>query len=800
MLALKDRLFYKQAKYALILILLYSLLFSFFQMSMDWKAEKKNIEHQTWSTLHIIQNAATVAAYTLDRNLADQVVSGLMRTQNFYHAQISDDLGNLLARRDRAVEPLFHQWIIESILDGLTRKYDMTLLQEGRIVGELWVALDATVVLSNFIHRNLFLVTTVFISAFLLGLAMLLLFFLQTSQPLFLLIEQLASLEKSANEPNQLEFQSTSRSDEFGVLSRTFTALWHKRKVVENELAKSEAYFKAVLHQSSECMLLTDLNGRIHDCNEEACRLLNYDKASLLKLSLPQVDSLQPLERLKEWSQGEVKIFETQYVRRNGHVFPVEVRGNIVKLGKERFFLASVRDITQRKKDQEQMNFLAYYDALTSLPNRRFLNNHLDNVVELACEKGFIGALLFIDLDRFKAINDSMGHLVGDSLLVEVAKRILEPLSKTAVAARIGGDEFVVLLPELATTLAEAQEKVTELADVLLRSLERVFIIDGADLFISASIGISLFPLPDTNKMNILQRADTAMYQAKENGRNGYFFYHIEMQQQVNERVQIEHALRTGLENNEFYMVYQPQVNDLNETIGFEALLRWNSHELGVVSPDRFIPITEETGLINPLGLWVMKEAFTQLKAWQDMGIPACFQGVAINISPYQFSQEGFVQQVLEAVSTIGVDPRLIDLEITEGLLVKDIPLVTSKMQMLKDIGIRFSIDDFGTAYSSLRYLQHFPLDQLKIDQSFIRDLTDESSSQVIVNTIVSMANHMQLSVLAEGVETRREKNILLTLGCTRFQGYHFARPLDKEAATEYLYKNTPMLVQSPNH
>ncbi|MCZ2721994.1 EAL domain-containing protein [Marinomonas sp. 15G1-11] len=739
-----------------------------------------------------------MAAYTLDSHLADQVVSGLMRTKNFHHAQISDDLGNLLARNNRAVEPLFHQWIIDSMLDGLTRKYVMPLLQEGRTVGELWVAIDAAEVLSNFINRNLFLVTTVFISAFLLGVAMLVLFFLQTSQPLFLLIEQLADLEKNANEPNQLEFQSASRSDEFGVLSRTFTALWHKRKRVENQLAKSEAYFKAVLHQSSECMLLSDLKGRIHDCNDEACRLLNYDKSSLLKLSLQQIDSQHPLQRLNEWSQavqGEAKIFETQYLQSNGNAFPVEVRGNIITLGKERFFLASVRDITQRKKDQEQMNFLAYYDALTCLPNRRFLNKHLDNMVELAREKGCIGALLFIDLDRFKAINDSMGHLVGDNLLVEVAKRILEPLSQTSIAARIGGDEFVVLLPEIADTLTEAQERVSTLAEMLLRSLERVFMIDGADLFISASIGISLFPLSDKNEINILQRADTAMYQAKENGRNGYFFYHIDMQQQVNERVQIEHALRTGLDNNEFYMVYQPQVNDLNQTIGFEALLRWDSHELGLVSPDRFIPITEETGLIEPLGLWVMKESFAQLKVWQDMGIPSYFQGVAINISPYQFAKEGFVQQVLEAVESIGVDPHLIDLEITEGMLVKNIPLVTSKMQALIDIGIRFSIDDFGTAYSSLRYLQYFPLDQLKIDQSFIRDLTDDPASQVIVNTILSMAGHMQLSVLAEGVETDREKNILQTLGCKRFQGYYFARPLDKDMATRFLFENTSLVV-----
>lgn len=791
MLALRKRLSYKQAKWALVILLLLSLSMSAFQILIDWKEEQVIIENQIMSTLRIVESSASEAAYYLDDDLAKTVLTGLMRSNSFHKARLEDDLGYELASMYRSLAPLPLRWLSSNIFSGLPARFSLPLKRDDQlVVGTLVVSIDNAAATNGFIRRSIRLVTTSFISASLLSLAMFMLFYFQISRPLYRVIEQLNWLEKEEDEPAELKFKQTSREDELGILARTITALWHKRKKVESELAKSEEYFKAVLHQSSECMLLTNLKGQILDCNGETCRLLDYDAPTLLTLNIQDIDPEQEPSTLKGWtrnSQGDPKIYETQYHKSNGECFPVEVCGNIITLDNEAFFLASFRDITQRKKDQEQVNFLAYYDALTNLPNRRFLNQNLQQVITTARDNGQIGGLLFIDLDRFKNINDSMGHHMGDALLVEAAKRIVSCLSEADTAVRIGGDEFVLLIPMLDIELNEAQKKVTSLAETLLAQMSQVFRLEQNDLFISASIGISLFPLGDVDDMQVLRQADTAMYEAKEKGRNGFRFYRQEMQVQVAERAALEKALHSAVRNDEFYLVYQPQVNKNGRLIGFEVLLRWFSEELGLVPPSRFIPIAEEIGIIDEVGYWVLDNACQQLKTWQDLGLPAFFEGIAINISPYQFAKDSFVGTVKEVIENTQIEPRLLDLEITEGMLVENIASVAEKMWHLKEHQVRFSIDDFGTGYSSLRYLQHFPINQLKIDQSFVRDLSNDPNSHVIINTIVSMADHMNLSVLAEGVENPIEKNILEKIGCARYQGYYFSKPVTGDIATQYL-------------
>lgn len=803
MLALRKRLSYKQAKWALILILLLSLSMSSLQIFVDWQDEKATIKSQVMSTLYIAESAATEAAYLLDEGLAKKVLAGLMRSGSFYKTRLEDDLGNELASTYRPLQPMFLRGLSEQVFSELPQDFRLKLMRNAHLpVGTVIVSIDSGAVTNAFLRRNIRLISTSLLSAFLLGAAMFILFYLQISRPLSRLIDQLSWLEKDGNDPVQLQFKQTAREDELGVLARTITALWHKRRKVETELAKSEAYFKAVLHQSSECMLLANLKGQILDCNDEACRLLAYDKSTLLTLKIQQIDFDHTPERLKEWaerSQGEAKVYETNYRRSNGIDFPVEVCGNIIILDHEAHFLASFRDITQRKLDQEQVQFLVYYDALTNLPNRRFLNQNIENVIATAQNNNHVGGLLFIDLDRFKNINDSMGHHVGDALLVETSKRLMACLSEADIAVRMGGDEFVLLIPVLGSTFEEAQSKVTLLAETLLSQLSKVFCLEQTDLFISASIGICLFPFEGANDAQILRQADTAMYEAKESGRNAYRFYRQEMQQQVAERAKLEKALHSAIGNNEFYLVYQPQVNQDGQLIGFEALIRWFNEELGLVPPNRFIPVAEEVGLIYGVGNWVLDNVCQQLKIWQDMGLPTAFKGVAINISPYQFAKECFFETVCDVIDRSEVDAGLLDLEITEGMLVDNMASVAEKMWQLKEHNIRFSIDDFGTGYSSLRYLQHFPITQLKIDQSFVRDLTSDPQSHVIINTIVSMATHMNLSVLAEGVEYQEEKDILANMGCEKYQGYFFSKPVNADMATQYLSGDISFPLQPQN-
>lgn len=795
MLALRKSLSYRQAKWALLLLSLLSLTISAFQVFADWKEEKANIQSNVMSTLYIIENSVTEAAYILDEDFAKKMLLGLMRSNDFHKATLEDDAGKELASTYRPLVPLSFRWLSEKIFRGLPLKFSLPLVHSERLssVGMLTVEIDSGVVKNSFIQRNVRLILTSLMSALLLGVTMFMLFYFQISRPLSRLIERLRLLDKDGDDPIQLKFKQTAREDELGVLARTITALWHKRRKVETELAKSEAYFKAVLQQSSESMLLTDLKGKILDSNDQTCRLLGYDTATLLTLNIQDIDPEQTPSLLKQWSEASVqkaKIYEADYFKKNRECFPVEVCGNIITLDTDDYFLASFRDITQRRKDEEQVKFLAYYDALTSLPNRRFLNQNLDKVIVQARSNGHIGGLIYLDLDRFKSINDSMGHHVGDALLEEVAQRIVTSLSESEIAVRIGGDEFVLLLPMLGRNFEEAQYKAAELADTLLFKLSQMFRLDETDVFISASIGISLFPLDNEDDTQILRQADTAMYDAKMKGRNQYCFYRQEMQQEVKEKLALEKALQGAINKDEFYLVYQPQVNTEGQLVGFETLLRWFNDELGQVPPNLFIPIAEDVGAIDEIGYWVLDNACRQLKIWQEKGLPSSFESVAVNISPYQFAKDDFVDTIKKVVDKHQIDPGLLDLEITEGMLVENIASVAEKMWQLKELNIRFSIDDFGTGYSSLRYIQHFPLTQLKIDQSFVRDLTGGSNNRSIINTIVSMASHMQLSVLAEGVESLEEKVLLDKTGCVRYQGYYFSKPVEENMASEYLHED----------
>mgnify|MGYP000023505557 CR=1 FL=1 len=790
MLALRKRLSYRQAKWALGLMLLLSISMSSFQIFSDWRDEKENIHQSITAAFNTIKSPITQAAYTLNSNLAEQILTGLIQSKIFREVKLVDDLGNQLAYLERSVKPLTLNWLSGYCFAVLDQKIERSLIYNDTLrVGTVTAFIDVGAVTESFVSRSLRLVGTTLVMTLLFGVAMMSLIYFQTSRPLTRFIEKLALLNNKKPSQKPLHFEETSRDDELGVLARTFSALWHQQKHVESKLEKSEAYFKAVLHQSSECMLLANMQGRILDCNSEACHLLGYDQDALLALHIQDIDPdyhfLEPtLDPLK---QEEVKLFESEYLHSDGRYIPVEVRSNVILLDEKPRFLASIRNITERKKDQEKVRYLAYYDSLTELPNRRFFNERLEETVTRAQAQGVIGGLLFIDLDRFKSINDSLGHYAGDTVLVRAAKRIQSLLSEHDMAARIGGDEFVVLLPELARESEQANEKVTQLAHSLLEILSQPIHLNRTEVLITASIGVSLFPLEQSDDMNILQKADTAMYQAKEGGRGTVHFYNDKMRNDAAERLEIEKALHYALEREELSLVYQPQVNGEGQLIGFEALLRWHNDKLGQVPPDRFIPLAEDVGLIGEIGQWVLETACRQLKTWQNLGLPAGFKALAINISPSQFAKESFVETIQQVIEQTGINPKLLDLEITEGMMVENIASVADKMRKLKKQQVHFSVDDFGTGYSSLRYLQHLPIDQLKIDQSFVRDISSDPNSHVIINTIISMARHMNLAVLAEGVEEQAEKDILTGIGCRRFQGYYFSRPISVEDATTLL-------------
>ena len=434
-------------------------------------------------------------------------------------------------------------------------------------------------------------------------------------------------------------------------------------------------------------------------------------------------------------------------------------------------------DITARKLAEEHIESLAFYDPLTKLPNRRLLLDRLAHALNTGYRHQRLGALLFIDLDNFKTLNDTLGHDQGDLLLQMVAERLTANLRKGDTLARLGGDEFVIILEDLSPNALEAAAKAEIVAEKIIASLGQPYSLAEHSHRSTPSIGITLLGELAESMDEPLKRADLAMYQAKAAGRNTLRFFDPAIQAAVTERVVLENDLRAALTQQQLLLYYQPQIAGEKQLTGVEALVRWLHPQRGMVSPAQFIPLAEDTGLIIPLGRWVLDAACTQLALWATA--PAFEHlSIAVNVSPRQFHQHNFVDEVLSAIATAGANPRRLKLELTEGLLVSNVEDVISKMIALKNEGVGFSLDDFGTGYSSLAYLKRLPLDQLKIDQSFVKDILTDTNDAAIAKTIIALAESLGLAVIAEGVETQQQRDFLAAQGCDAYQGFLFSRPL----------------------
>jgi diguanylate cyclase (GGDEF)-like protein len=441
----------------------------------------------------------------------------------------------------------------------------------------------------------------------------------------------------------------------------------------------------------------------------------------------------------------------------------------------------------------EKIRTLAFYDPLTGLPNRRLLLERLELAREACVLSGRTGALLTLDLDNFKTLNDTLGHHAGDLLLQQVAQRLSGCLRHAGVVARLGGDEFVLLAEGLSGLPFEAAAEARALALAVGDALAAPYTLGAAQYRISASIGIALFDAGQGGAAGaLLQQADVAMYQAKQAASDGFRFFDPCMQRATNQRAAMETALRQALDQHEFTLHYQVQVDRDGCATGAEALLHWRARDGQWHPPASFIPVAEETGLILPIGAWVIDQACAQLGIWRTLPALATL-ALAVNISARQFHQRGFCEQVFDAVMRHGIDPALLKLKLTEAILIDNIDNTIVTLKRLRSVGVRFSLDDFGTGYSSLQYLKRLPLDQLKIDQSFVRDLVSDPSDQAVVQTIIAMANSLGLDVIAEGVEHAAQKDLLEHLGCHQFQGYLFGRAVDAGTLAAMLTPRPPI-------
>jgi diguanylate cyclase (GGDEF)-like protein/PAS domain S-box-containing protein len=548
---------------------------------------------------------------------------------------------------------------------------------------------------------------------------------------------------------------------------------------------EQELRVAAIAFESQAAIMVTDHQQRILRVNPAFTKLTGYSAEeavgqlpSMLKSGRQDRQFYQAmwreLEQTGHW-QGEI-----WNRRKSGEVYPEWLTISAVcdAKGALSHYVSTFSDISNLKVAESEIHHLAFYDPLTDLPNRRLLLNRLDKAGQAARRSGHYGALLFIDLDHFKTLNDTLGHDVGDSLLVEVAGRLRGCISEGDTAARQGGDEFAVMLEELGSEAAAAAVQAETVAEHIRSELTRPFrLADGSEHFGSASIGISLFFGQEDGVEALVKQADIALYRAKDAGRNMVRFFDNAMQTALHERAALESGLRSALVRNEFVLFVQPQVDCSGRLRGAECLIRWQPAGRPAVMPGDFVPLAEASGLIVPIGLWVLDEACAQLRRWADHA-PSRDLYLAVNVSACQFRQADFVAQVTAALQRHGANPARLKIELTESLLLDNVDQVVGKMQALQALGVCFSLDDFGTGYASLAYLKRFPFEQLKIDRSFIRDIASDPDDAAIVSAIIAMGNALRLNVVAEGVETEEQRAYLIEHGCRCFQGYLFGRPM----------------------
>lgn len=486
--------------------------------------------------------------------------------------------------------------------------------------------------------------------------------------------------------------------------------------------------------------------------------------------------------------RGEGYVGEELFRRKDGTLMNVEVSCQPICSGNEATgVVAAFRDISKRKESDERIRYLAEYDTLTNLPNRTLFLDRLRQAIIGARREEEIFAILFLDIDLFKSINDSLGHPVGDRLLQEMARRLVECVRASDTVSRQGGDEFIIILRQIREAADPAQ-----IARKILAAMSEPFFIDNQELRVSGSIGIALYPADGENEAALIKNADAAMYHAKKLGRNNYQFFTADLNVRARQRLEMENSLRLALDRREFLLHYQPQVElESGRIIGVEALLRWQHPEQGLVPPGEFIPLAEECGLIVPIGEWVLREVCRQNKAWQDEG--AAKLPVAVNLSPIQFRQHNLEEVIRQALTESGLAPEYLEIEITESLLMSAENQTIALLYRLKNLGLSVAIDDFGTGYSSLSYLKLFPIDKLKVDRSFVRDVSSDPDDAAIISAIIAMAHRLRLQVLAEGVETIDQRNFLMLEGCNEAQGFHYSRPLPAEQMKTLLLKGHPL-------
>ncbi|MCF7969654.1 MAG: EAL domain-containing protein [Methylococcaceae bacterium] len=757
------------------------LMMALFIWSITYQQQTEETNQHIQRIQALADSLATLSSISVasrDFSGLQEIVKSISHFPNLNHAIVLDLRGQVLAHSDSSKIGLY--------LNDLPRKPEFNRLQltKNKIdvtqpiifteekIGWVMIELDRT-----FHHANLakiwengllYALVAIIFSGFITALASRYL-----TRRLYLIQQVADQVQAGANLRVTM-----SGNDEAAKLARQFNSML-------DSLAQREQQLASFYLLDLVGLTITSPDKAWIRTNECLCKMLEYSEQELREMTWAQLthpdDLCSDEEQFTRLLANEIEGYslEKRFISRTGKVIPTQlvVRCARKDNGEVDYVMSMVEDISQRKADAEKIKQLAFYDPLTKLANRRLLQDRLHQALVSSARNGHGGALLFLDLDNFKTLNDSLGHDMGDILLQQVAERLNACIRKGDTVSRFGGDEFVVLLENLSVQPFKAVKQAGDIANKILSSLNQSYQLASHQYSSSTSIGIVLFKDNQSNEDELLKQADIAMYQAKNSGRNALRFFDPEMQASLTARVTLEKELKLAVKNQQFQLYYQIQVDSSQRPLGAETVIRWVHPERGVISPFHFIAFAEETGSILEIGQWVLNSACAQLKWWQKKDRTRELT-LSVNVSAKQFHQVDFVDKVRSTVLLHGINPKLLKLELTESLLLNNIEDVIEKMTNLTEIGIQFSLDDFGTGYSSLQYLKRLPLYQLKIDQSFVRDIVSDENDRKIIRTIISMAKSMDLNLIAEGVETEQQQALLLSEGCTHFQGHLYSMPV----------------------
>lgn len=790
---------FQLAKIGIILAFVLSFILSSFQLYLDFLNQQKELDSLIDRVIQVATPPAVRSVSTLDDELSYEVVNGLLRYGFIYEVVIYDDTGNILAQGSSTRPELQTRWLTSKISEN-TREYTANLLLPGYsdgTSGSIRFYVDMDMALEGFYNRSKTGMVTGIVRNMFLVLLLFFVFYFTLTKPLVRLSREINKINPDHPGVNRLTPLPPHRKDELAQLIASSNQLLDvvelalaKRRAVELALRKSEEHLRQIIDHLPVMIGARNIAGYYLFANKALANELGYTPEQmrnlhvrqLLKNSVFDIDTMLQNDYRVIRGNEELDIIEERFITATGkqlflqtHIMPLAFYDEKVAL------IVSV-DITERKNAQAKMEFMAHHDALTGLPNRVQLVERLEHELRRAERHGYYGAVLFIDLDQFKNINDSLGHPVGDKVLEVVASRLQQSVREEDLVARLSGDEFVVVLTVLDQNMETAALRAGEISEKIRSIISQPYVYDSMELRVTCSVGVVVYPDKNNSVHELLRYADTAMYQVKEKGRDSIEFFNEEMADKVSRQLVMEGDLHRALDEGQFELYYQPKMDVLsNRVVGAEALLRWKHPTKGMIPPSDFIPVLETSGMIIDVGQWVLEDACETLVKWSQMGLWQEGMKLSINISPRQFRRAAFVQDVLDTIERFPIPANSLDMEITEGIVIQRVEDAIATMTTLNDQGISFSLDDFGTGYSSISYLKRLPVNTLKIDQGFVRDIIVDRNDRVLVETIITMGNLLDMELVAEGVEEAEQLNILKTFGCHFYQGYLFSKPVETD-------------------